>query len=67
MNAPDLILYNGKITTLDSIQPEVSAVAMKGGRITAIGGEELLKTATDKTRNFFMAIPFFFLDLVVGN
>ncbi|AJE04684.1 amidohydrolase [Geobacter pickeringii] len=49
MNAPDLILYNGKITTLDTTQPQVSAMAMTGGRITAIGGEELLTTATEKT------------------
>jgi predicted amidohydrolase YtcJ len=50
MNAPDLILHNGKITTLNAAQPQVSAVAMTGGRITAIGGEELLGRATDKTR-----------------
>src|SRR5512136_2438452 len=50
MNAPDLILYNGKISTLDSARPQVSAVAMTGGRITAIGGEELLKSLTDKTK-----------------
>jgi predicted amidohydrolase YtcJ len=50
MNAPDLILYNGKITTLDAAHPQVSAVAMTGGRITAIGGEELCNAATDKTK-----------------
>ncbi|GFE57976.1 amidohydrolase [Geobacter sp. AOG1] len=50
MNASDLILYNGKITTLDSAQPQTSAVAMTGGRISAIGGEELLNTATDRTK-----------------
>lgn len=50
MNAPDLILHNGKITTLDGAKPQVSAVAMAGGRITATGGEELLGTATDKTK-----------------
>jgi len=50
MNALELILYNGKITTLDSAHPQVSAVAMAGGRITAMGGEELLGTANDKTQ-----------------
>lgn len=50
MNAPDLILYNGKITTLDVAKPLVSVVAMAGGRVTATGGEELLATASDKTR-----------------
>ena len=50
MNTPDLILYNGKITTLDSAYPEVSAVVIAGGRIAATGGEELLGTANDKTQ-----------------
>ncbi|WP_298437527.1 amidohydrolase [Geobacter sp.] len=50
MNAPELIVHNGKITTLDAARPQVSAVAMAGGRITATGGEELLATAGDKTR-----------------
>ncbi|ACM19652.1 amidohydrolase, YtcJ-related [Geotalea daltonii FRC-32] len=49
MNTPDLILHNGKISTLVEAQPEVTAVAIAGGRITAIGGEELLDSATDKT------------------
>ncbi|MRR35830.1 amidohydrolase, partial [bacterium] len=49
MNAPDLILHNGKITTLDNAKPQVSAIAMAGGRITATGGDELLATATDNT------------------
>ena len=42
MNAPDLILHNGAITTLDPARPQVSAVAITGGRIAATGGEELL-------------------------
>ena len=50
MNAPDLILYNGAITTLDEKHPQVSAVAITGGRITATGGEELLDSADDKTQ-----------------
>lgn len=50
MNAPDLILYNGAITTLDTANPEVSATAISGGRITATGGDELLNTAADTTR-----------------
>jgi predicted amidohydrolase YtcJ len=49
MNAPELILYNGKITTLDDAHPHVSAVAIAGGRIAATGGEELLATADGKT------------------
>lgn len=50
MNAPDMILHNGAITTLDPLQPQVSAVAMAGGLITAIGGEELLASAAATTR-----------------
>jgi predicted amidohydrolase YtcJ len=50
MNAPELILHNGKITTLDNANPQVSAVAMARGRITATGGDELLACANDKTR-----------------
>ncbi|BDV42226.1 amidohydrolase [Geotalea uraniireducens] len=50
MNAPELILYNGRITTLDAARPEVSAIAISGGRISATGGNELLATADAKTR-----------------
>ncbi|MGD0586641.1 MAG: amidohydrolase [Oryzomonas sp.] len=49
MNSPDLIVHNGLITTLDVARPQVSAVAMAGGRITATGGEELLAVAAEKT------------------
>jgi predicted amidohydrolase YtcJ len=49
MNAPEMVLYNGKITTLDEARPYVSAVAVTGGRITATGGDELLTTADDST------------------
>jgi len=50
MNAPELILHNGAITTLDAGHPQGSAVSMAGGRIVAVGGEELLKTAGEKTK-----------------
>ncbi|MGG3194919.1 amidohydrolase [Priestia aryabhattai] len=50
MNLPDMILYNGKITTLDPSQPEVSAIAITDGLITAVGGDELLKSATETTK-----------------
>ncbi len=50
MNAPELLLYNGKITTLDDAHPRVSAIAITGGRISATGGGELAGTADDKTR-----------------
>jgi hypothetical protein len=50
MSAPELILHNGKITTLDAVRPEVSAVAVSEGRIAAIGGDELLAIAGDRTQ-----------------
>ncbi len=33
----ELILHNGRVTTLDRTKPEVEAVAVEGGRITAVG------------------------------
>lgn len=50
MKAPELILHNGTITTLDEAKPQVSAAAIAHGRITAVGGEELLSSADDKTK-----------------
>lgn len=37
MNHPDLILRNGRITTLDKSAPEVDAVAIRNGRVMAAG------------------------------
>jgi len=39
MTAPDLILSNGRITTLDGANPEAEAVAIGQGRILAAGRE----------------------------
>ena len=38
--APDLILTNGRVHTVDRANPEASAIAVTGGRITAVGGSE---------------------------
>jgi predicted amidohydrolase YtcJ len=38
MKAHELILYGGKITTLDVGHPQVSAVAIRGDRVWATGG-----------------------------
>lgn len=47
---PDLILFNGKITTLDKLQPEVLAIAIKDGIVSAIGSDaEIKKLATNST------------------
>lgn len=45
----DLILFNGKITTLDVNKPEVSAIAIKNGVIIAIGTDEEIKKLADPT------------------
>ncbi|MGR5864353.1 amidohydrolase [Bacillus cereus] len=50
MTLPDMILYNGKITTLDPSQPEVSAIAITDGLVTAVGGDELLIVPRKKQR-----------------
>lgn len=48
---PDVVLYRGRITTLDPAKPEVNAVAINGGRITATGSnDEILATAGPATR-----------------
>jgi predicted amidohydrolase YtcJ len=36
---PDLILFNGKITTLDRQKPEASAAAIRDGRFVTVGDE----------------------------
>lgn len=47
----DLILFNGKITTLDSKHPEVSAIGIKNGRVASLGSdEEIKKLASHHTK-----------------
>ncbi|MCW1887251.1 amidohydrolase [Luteolibacter flavescens] len=41
MNIPDLILKNGRVTTLDPAKPEAKHVAIKDGRILATSDEEI--------------------------
>lgn len=49
--APDLILHNGRITTVDPGRPEVTAVAIQAGRFVAVGGErEVMPLASPATR-----------------
>jgi predicted amidohydrolase YtcJ len=48
---PDLILTNGKFTTLDSSTPEPEAVAVDGGRFSAVGAaRNILPTAGPATQ-----------------
>jgi hypothetical protein len=37
------LLFNGRIRTLDPLQPAVEVVALEGNRVTAVGGPELLE------------------------
>lgn len=37
---PDVIFYNGKITTLDKSNPEVSAIALTDGFVSVIGSDQ---------------------------
>jgi predicted amidohydrolase YtcJ len=49
--APDLILHNGKITTLAEGVSEVAALAMRDGRIAAVGtNDDVLALADAQTR-----------------
>jgi predicted amidohydrolase YtcJ len=48
---PDLILHNGLVTTLDSVKPQVEAVAIQGGRFVAAGADsDILKLRGSKTQ-----------------
>jgi predicted amidohydrolase YtcJ len=49
--APDLILHNGRFTTLDRSNPAPQAVAVTNGRFTAIGDvAQIMAIRTDATR-----------------
>ena len=48
---PELIIRNGRITTLDRQNPQASAAAVSGGRFVAVGSdEEVMRLATVGTR-----------------
>ncbi len=50
---PDVILTNGRFTTLSPGQPEVEAIAIRGDRIMALGtNDEISGLATAGTRRF---------------
>ncbi|MEM6441933.1 MAG: amidohydrolase family protein, partial [Pseudomonadota bacterium] len=36
---PDMILYNGRVTTMDLDRPEATAVAITDGKISAVGSD----------------------------
>src|SRR5438876_134457 len=50
-SAPDLILHNGRITTLAADQPQAQAIASSGGAISAAGSDaDVLKQRGPQTR-----------------
>lgn len=50
-DAPELILFNGRFTTLDKSQPTATAVAIRDGRFTGVGSDsEINQLKTDSTR-----------------
>jgi predicted amidohydrolase YtcJ len=50
-DAPDLILHNGRFTTLDRANPTASAVAIKDGRFLAVGREQdIMRLAAPETK-----------------
>ncbi|HUF03871.1 MAG TPA: amidohydrolase [Aridibacter sp.] len=45
-DAADLVLVNGKIVTVDDMDTEVQAIAVKGGKIVALGTDEEIRKLT---------------------
>ena len=51
MTAPDLILHNGQITTLDPATPDATAIAISDGVVSATGSDaEIMPLAGDDTQ-----------------
>ena len=48
--APDLILVNGRIHTIDQSDPEATAVAIRDGRFVAVGNHEIRALAGSATK-----------------
>jgi predicted amidohydrolase YtcJ len=49
--APDLILHNGRFTTLNRANPSASAVAIKDGKFLAVGDDaDIMSRATSATK-----------------
>lgn len=50
-NTPDLILFNGRFTTLDRSRPTATAVAITDGKFAAVGGDaDVMPLAGSATR-----------------
>jgi predicted amidohydrolase YtcJ len=46
----DMILHNGRLITMDDTMPTATAMAIKGGRIMAVGGDDVRGLAGKATR-----------------
>ncbi len=46
MTSPDIIYYNGNMTTLDPTKPTASAVAIKDDRFIAVGNDQDIRELT---------------------
>ena len=46
----ELILHGGDVWTMDPARPRARTVAIDGGRVVAVGGEEVLARRGPKTR-----------------
>ncbi len=54
--APDIIYYNAKVITMAPARPTAEALAIRGDRFVAVGGnDEVLKTAGPQTRKIDLA------------
>lgn len=49
MTTPDLIVHNAKVTTLDRQNPQADAVAVRDGRLIAVGREDIMNLAGPST------------------
>lgn len=45
----DAIFHNGVVVTMDAGQPNATAIAVRGGRVLAVGGDEILALRRDDT------------------
>jgi predicted amidohydrolase YtcJ len=56
---PDLVLFNGLFYTMNAAQPEAGAVAIRDGRILAVGAssKDVLPLANSRTRRVDLGGP----------
>lgn len=54
-DSPDLVVFNAKVYTVDTHQPRAQALAVTGGRFSAIGSDSEIKPLIGKTTRTFDA------------